>query len=417
VAIAAATLLPAPSANAAVDPANMGKGDWIWLIPDAEAALGVSSVQGVIDYEKNKGMDWIVVKCANTGTWMSQFTNDLITRAHNSGLQIFGYERCYGNNVTAEANAGKQCLAMGADGFIIDAEAEYEGKKSQATSMMNKLRRSYPNAFIAHAPCPYIDYHTSLPYVEFGRKCDAVMPQCYWQAIGVSPTQMVTDLDYQWTKWQNTWISQGNGAAVKPIVPLAQAYDNVPGSEITQFADLLVNDSSPATAGGYKGISFWSCQHHNTDEWSAIGAITMDGSGGGGGGGGWQAIIDNSDSGFAASANWSTGSSAVDKYGADYRYHSTQAASDAATWTFTVPNNDDYEIYAWWSQGSNRSAAAPFILPPNGTVVNVNEQTNGGHWYSLGIYYLNAGTYTVTLSCWTATGYVVVADAIKVVER
>ena len=272
-ALAVLACMASASAPAAVDPANMGKGDWIWLMSSAQTALGVSSVQGVIDYEKNKGMKWIVVKCAQTGTWMTQFNTDLVTRAHNAGLQIFGYERCFGNDVTAEANAGKKCLSLGADGFIIDAEIEYEGKKSQATQMMNILRTSYPNAFIAHAPFPYIDYHQSLPYVEFGKQCDAVMPQCYWKAIGVTPAKMVQDLDAQWTKWQNTWISQGNAAAVKPIVPIAQGYDNVPASEITAFANALKASTAPATAGGYKGVSFWSCQHHNASQWTAIGAI------------------------------------------------------------------------------------------------------------------------------------------------
>ena len=36
-----------------VDPANLGKGDWLWQMPSCETALGVSTVQGVIDYEKS----------------------------------------------------------------------------------------------------------------------------------------------------------------------------------------------------------------------------------------------------------------------------------------------------------------------------------------------------------------------------
>jgi hypothetical protein len=399
--------------SAAVDPTNMGKGDWIWMISSAQSALGVSTVQGVIDYEKNKGMKWIVVKCAQTGTWMSQFNSDLITRAHNAGMLIFGYERCFGDNVTAEVNAGKQCLALGADGFIIDAEAEYEGKKTQATSMMSSLRASYPNAFIAHAPFPYIDYHTSLPYVEFGKKCNAVMPQCYWKAIGVTPTKMVTDLDAQWKKWHTTWTNQGNGAAVKPIVPIGQGYDGVPGSEITTFVNALKNDASPATAGGYKGVSFWSCQHHNSDEWSAIGAATI---GGGTTPPGTAIIVDNSNSGFSASTTWSTGTSATDKYGTNYRYRSTEAVSDQATWTFTVSTAGNYEVFAWWSQGTNRSSTATYTVP-TGATVTVNQQANGGKWNSLGVYNLTAGTKTIKLSCWTTVGYVIIADAVKLEPR
>ena len=372
----------------------------------------MTSPQGEIDYEKNKGMKWIVVKCAQTGTWMTQFNSDLVTRAHNAGLQIFGYERCFGDSVTAESNAGKQCLALGADGFIIDAEIEYEGKNTQATTMMNNLRASYPNAFIAHAPFPYIDYHTAFPYVEFGKKCNAVMPQCYWKAIGVTPTKMVTDLDAQWKKWQTTWTNQGNSSAVKPIVPIGQGYDGVPGSEITTFVNTLKADAAPATAGGYKGVSFWSCQHHNADEWTAIGAATI----GGGGTTPVTIIVDNSNSGFSASSNWSTGTSAADKYGTNYRYHNTQAVSDQAVWTFNVTKAGNYEVFAWWSQGTNRSSTATYTVP-TGATKTVNQQANGGKWNSLGTYNLSTGSKTVKLSCWTTVGYVVIADAVKLESR
>ncbi|MGI8905331.1 MAG: hypothetical protein ACR2IE_02440 [Candidatus Sumerlaeaceae bacterium] len=46
-----------------------------------------------------------------------------------------------------------------------------------------------------------------------------------------------------------------------------------------------------------------------------------------------------------------------------------------------------------------------------------NQQINGGVWQSLGTFYLLSGTNSVKLSCWTTTGYVVMADAIRVVAR
>lgn len=127
-------------------------------------------------------------------------------------------------------------------------------------------------------------------------------------------------------------------------------------------------------------------------------------------------ILDNSGAGFTASANWSTGTSAADKYGADYRFHTTAAISDAAQWSFSISSARNYEIYAWWSQGTNRSTTAPYILP-DGTTASKNQQAGGGAWNSLGIKSLATGTNTIKLSCWTTTGFVVVADAIKVVAR
>jgi hypothetical protein len=127
-------------------------------------------------------------------------------------------------------------------------------------------------------------------------------------------------------------------------------------------------------------------------------------------------ILDNSGTAFTASANWSTGTSAADKYGADYRFRATAAVSDAAQWSFSISQARNYEIYAWWTQGTNRSTTAPYILP-DGASVPKNQQAAGGVWNSLGIKALATGTNTVKLSCWTTTGFVVVADAIKVVAR
>lgn len=123
-------------------------------------------------------------------------------------------------------------------------------------------------------------------------------------------------------------------------------------------------------------------------------------------------VVDNNTSSFAASSNWSTGTSAADKYGTDYRYRSTAAVSDAAQWTANISTAGTYTISAWWSQGSNRSASAPYVLP-SGTTVKVNQQTNGGKWNSLGSESLSTGNRVTKLSCWTTTGYVVLADAIK----
>ncbi len=114
----------------------------------------------------------------------------------------------------------------------------------------------------------------------------------------------------------------------------------------------------------------------------------------------------------AVSANWSTGTSAADKYGADYKFRSTDAISDAAVWSINVPNSGSYDIHAWWPAGSNRSTTAPYILPDN-TTVNKNQQANGGSWQLLGTKSLGAGTHDTKLSCWTTTGFVVVADAVK----
>ncbi len=127
-------------------------------------------------------------------------------------------------------------------------------------------------------------------------------------------------------------------------------------------------------------------------------------------------IVDNSSAGFSVvGTSWASGSSSTDKYGSDYRYHSTEAISEPAQWTATLGTTKTYAVSAWWPQGSNRSTTAAYHITHAGgtTVVNVNQQANGGKWNALGSWSMNAGSNHVQLSCWTATGFIVVADAIQ----
>ena len=131
-----------------------------------------------------------------------------------------------------------------------------------------------------------------------------------------------------------------------------------------------------------------------------------------------EVIVDNASAGFSTVGTWSTASSATDKYGTDYRYHSTAAVSESATWTANLTAGT-YQIYAWWSQGSNRSTTAPYIVSHSSgsTTVNKNQQAGGGSWQLLGTFNLNGGNNTVQLSCWTTTGYILVADAVRWVKQ
>ena len=274
---------PAAQLDGGVDPANLGKGDWLWQLPTCISSLGFSTVQQLIDYEKNKGMQWITVKCGNGASIWTQFDTNLIQRTHAAGMKIFGWAYMYGNDVPGEINMALNALALGADGFIIDAETEYEtlaNNSTAATTFCQAIKAAYPNRFLAHAPFPIISSHSGFPYVAFGRYCDVVMPQAYWADIGGVnyAIPMVTRMNNEWRNWQNS-LTGTNTSAIKPIIPIGQAYNSVNGTvtgqHISDFMNALKTNTPPATAGGYKGVSFWSCQSHSTDMWNAIGAIQI----------------------------------------------------------------------------------------------------------------------------------------------
>ena len=126
-------------------------------------------------------------------------------------------------------------------------------------------------------------------------------------------------------------------------------------------------------------------------------------------------IMDNTSGSFSCSATWATGTSSTDKYGTSYRWRSTEAVSDPATWTPNITVAGSWAVYAWWTAGTNRSSNSAYQIHTTGgdSNVYVNQQVNGGKWNSLGSFNLGTGGYWVKKSCWAGTGYVVVADAIK----
>ncbi len=132
----------------------------------------------------------------------------------------------------------------------------------------------------------------------------------------------------------------------------------------------------------------------------------------------WDIVYDNTSPHFTVSGSWSTGTIATDKYGADYRWTSTRPTSTAyARWYLNVPRDGYYDVYAWWSQGTNRSTAARYEIEHRGgkTVKVVNQQHDGGRWNWLGRYYFVRGTGFVYLRATAPSGFVVIADAVRLV--
>jgi Concanavalin A-like lectin/glucanases superfamily len=272
-----------------VDPNNLGQGDWIWVVSSCESALGVSTPQAVIDYEASKGMQWVCVKAGDGHSSWSQWNSTIINEAHAKGMKIFAWVYVYGNNsrvygstssanVAGEISVATNALKIGGDGLIIDAEIEYETNATRfadAALYAHTIKSYFPNLFLAHAPFPYISYHSGFPYVQFGTNCDAVMPQVYWGDFGISVTSMVNDLDAEWTAWQNS-LTGANTNAIKPIVPIGQGWNftgfTESAADVTNFVRLLANDPSPASRGGYHGVSYWECSQHPVAVWNGMAA-------------------------------------------------------------------------------------------------------------------------------------------------
>ncbi|HNT36674.1 MAG TPA: hypothetical protein PKH07_16930, partial [bacterium] len=135
---------------------------------------------------------------------------------------------------------------------------------------------------------------------------------------------------------------------------------------------------------------------------------------------GGDVVVDNSDGGFSIlSGSWSLGTSSTDKYGVDYRYNTCGTGADVVQWSAPLVTGT-YSVYAWWPQGTNRAADAPYTIYYAGgsQTIDVNQQVNGGNWNLLGTYSFTAGDWNVRLSDdGIDTAKVVMADAIKWVRQ
>ncbi len=496
-----------------IDPANLQKGDWVYVLSTATNKLGgnvasVTNVASLMSYEKSQGMYFIVIKSGEGSTNFpsggQQLTTSVINAAHTAGLKVFGYTRSYGANINGEIAIATNIMNNGADGYIIDAEIEWEGLAGaplKATNLLQGIKNVFPNRFLGHAPMMYISLHSSFPYKQFGLFCDAVMPQAYWKEFGITATQCAADLDTEWNNFYNGLSAAWTGA-IKPIAPVGQAWNGVTSTEINNFASAVKNSANPASPGGYQGMSWWRSDLHTTSMWTAIAAndigvdttvapvisavdainITSN-----------SARItwttdQNSDSvvnyglttsygtsktnvnsvtshgvnltglslgttyhyrvksknvnGITATSGdftfvtstgvaditidnpsativgtWSTGTGATDKFGTDYQFKSGGTGAAYAQYTPNIINAGDYNVYAWYPQGANRTVGAPYTINYNGgtATVAVNQQANGGTWVLLGTFNFASGTSgnVVISDNFADSGNVVMADAVK----
>ncbi|MEJ7602157.1 MAG: N-acetylmuramoyl-L-alanine amidase [Kofleriaceae bacterium] len=144
----------------------------------------------------------------------------------------------------------------------------------------------------------------------------------------------------------------------------------------------------------------------------------------GGGGGGGGIIIDSNNANnnqsvakIELAGAWTSSAGTPGYYGTGYWFAATAAVSQPATFWFYLPAAATKTVDAWWTAGTNRSTAAPFVaFNAGGGEVGrrtVNQQGSGSQWVTLGTWNFSAGWNKVVLSRWTS-GSVVIADAVRV---
>ncbi|MEA2426868.1 MAG: hypothetical protein QOF37_496 [Thermoleophilaceae bacterium] len=237
--------IPAPQGTA-----FDGNGMWIWELPHSSGG----NLDAIAARARTAGVTTVFVKSSDGSSPWRQFNSGLIQNAHARGLRVCGWGYVYGNRPTAEARAARTAIRSGADCFVIDAEAEYEGKYVSAQTYMHKLRAyAGPDYPIGLAGFPYVDYHPAFPYSVFMGDGGAQfnLPQMYWRAIGTT-----VDNVYAHAYTFNTPYA-------RPIYPLGQTYGAAPKSQIIRFREF-------AQSFGARGVSWWSWQATLSSGWRGL---------------------------------------------------------------------------------------------------------------------------------------------------
>src|SRR5215204_1125395 len=152
-----------------IDPWNLGKGDWIYFMSAATNKLGgnvpsVTNETSLMLFYKSQGIRYIIIKAATSDTLFNgsynrpQFSSNLCNIAHAHGIWIMGYNRSYGENVAAEIGISDYVFNQGADGFVWDAEGEWESDNpwigangpAKAWQLCSTVRSNWPTKFLAH---------------------------------------------------------------------------------------------------------------------------------------------------------------------------------------------------------------------------------------------------------------------------
>jgi hypothetical protein len=396
----------------------------------------VTNENSLMLFYKSVGVRYIIVKAATSDTLFNgsysfpQFTRRLVDIAHTNGILIFGYNRSYGENVPGEIAMSDFVFNQGADGFVWDAEGEWESGNSWigtngpalAWQLCSAVRSNWPTKFLAHGPFPIISYHTSFPYKEFGYWSDTVMPQIYpagWTGVKTRPSGGINWTDVNWYNWQNSLVGQTsliNGRriywtnSIKPLAPINHVYgpnppnsgvSEIPPEFVMEFVDYLSADPTPQTVGGYQGASFWRADLHGAAQWTNIGLSTI---------GNFTGVVNNvvidnptatavgpwtSTRTFYNGSFYGNGSGTDgNSFGTNYLTTAQGTGSAYVQFTPNVLVAGDYDVLQWHPYLANASASAPHVVNYDGgsTIVYANQTTNAGKWSLLGRFHFAAGT-------------------------
>lgn len=225
-------------------------GMWIWYVDDSNNG----NLRSIIKRARRAKIGTLYIKSGDGDDAWSQFNKRTVRRLQRAGLKVCGWQYTYGRRPIAEARVAAKAKRRGADCFVINAEAEYEGKYAAADWYIRELRRRVGRRFpLGLSSFPYVHYHPAFPYSVFlgPGAATANLPQVYWHTIG---DRVGESLEITWEQ---------NSIYKRRIFPTGQTWDGPPKRDLLAFRKFMINyRTSP---------SWWSWQETDRSEWAALG--------------------------------------------------------------------------------------------------------------------------------------------------
>src|SRR4051794_27621720 len=247
-----AAVLRSPGCAGAQVPADpfAGNGVWIWHVARTEGGDPIA----IAARARAAQISTVIVKAAHGPAAWGQFSGPLIAALKAQGLRVCAYQRLLGRRPGLEAAVAAGVIRAGADCFVIDAEAELEGRYAAARTYLTALRTAVGAAYpIALTSFPYADLHQRFPYSVFlgpgGAQVD--MPQIYWNALA-TPVAAAFARTYPF-----------NRIYPRPIRPLGQLWQGPPAAQVLAFRRL-------ANAYGAQGLSWWNWEQARPGLWPTL---------------------------------------------------------------------------------------------------------------------------------------------------
>jgi putative peptidoglycan binding protein len=235
-----------------------GIGSWIWYVGK------VGGVGAIVAQAKARGIRTVFVKAADGVRPWAQWRRS-VGPLRAAGLRVCAWQYAYPSRPETQAAVAARAIARGADCFVVDAEAEWEGgryegaKYRAARRYMRALRRAVGSRVpIGLTSFPYVLHHRTFPYSAFLEPpwgADVNMPQIYWGAFR-------TDVASAMRKTY-TW----NDEYGVPTMPIAGTFRRERPADLLRFRCL-------AAAYGSVGASYWSWQDTRPSQWPVLGVST-----------------------------------------------------------------------------------------------------------------------------------------------